>query len=198
MLYLKTHNFHWNVTGPMFQTLHIMFMEQYTELWNALDNIAERIRALGAFRAGHLCPLRGTVVDQGRSRRADAQEMIRQLVDGQEALIRTVREAFKIADDANDQPSAGMLSDRMEIHEKNAWMLRPSSKTARAPDPPARPCRASRWRGGSGTTSGQPPFLPANAAAAASPRSMSPPVAAASSLIVADRGLTLGGADPVQ
>ena len=106
MLYLKTHNFHWNVTGPMFQTLHIMFMEQYTELWNALDNIAERIRA------------------KEEAGVPNAQEMIRQLVDGQEALIRTVREAFKIADEAGDQPSAGMLSDRMEIHEKNAWMLR--------------------------------------------------------------------------
>ena len=124
MLYLKTHNFHWNVTGPMFQTLHVMFMEQYTELWNALDNIAERIRALGHFAPGTYARFveLSSIKEEGGV--PNAQEMIRQLVDGQEALIRTVREAFKIADDANDQPSASMLSDRMEIHEKNAWMLR--------------------------------------------------------------------------
>jgi starvation-inducible DNA-binding protein len=124
MLYLKTHNFHWNVTGPMFQTLHIMFMEQYTELWNALDNIAERIRALGHFAPGTYARFVELSSIKEEAGVPNAQEMIRQLVDGQEALIRTVREAFKIADDANDQPSAGMLSDRMEIHEKNAWMLR--------------------------------------------------------------------------
>jgi starvation-inducible DNA-binding protein len=124
MLYLKTHNFHWNVTGPMFQTLHIMFMEQYTELWNALDNIAERIRALGHFAPGTYARFVELSSIKEEAGVPNAQEMIRQLVDGQEALIRTVREAFKIADEANDQPSAGMLSDRMEIHEKNAWMLR--------------------------------------------------------------------------
>jgi starvation-inducible DNA-binding protein len=124
MLYLKTHNFHWNVTGPMFQTLHIMFMEQYTELWNALDNIAERIRALGHFAPGTYARFVELSSIKEEAGVPNAQEMIRQLVDGQETLIRTVREAFKIADDASDQPSAGMLSDRMEIHEKNAWMLR--------------------------------------------------------------------------
>jgi starvation-inducible DNA-binding protein len=124
MLYLKTHNFHWNVTGPMFQTLHIMFMEQYTELWNALDNIAERIRALGHFAPGTYARFVELSSIKEEPGVPNAQEMIRQLVDGQEALIRTVREAFRVADEASDQPSAGMLSDRMEIHEKNAWMLR--------------------------------------------------------------------------
>jgi starvation-inducible DNA-binding protein len=124
MLYLKTHNFHWNVTGPMFQTLHIMFMEQYTELWNALDDIAERIRALGHFAPGTYARFVELSSIREEPGVPNAQEMIRQLVDGQEALIRTVREAFRVADEANDQPSAGMLSDRMEIHEKNAWMLR--------------------------------------------------------------------------
>ena len=117
MLYLKTHNFHWNVTGPMFQTLHIMFMEQYTELWNALDNIAERIRALGHFAPGTYARFVELSSIKEEPGVPNAQEMIRQLVDGQEALIRTVREAFKVADEASDQPSAGMLSDRMEIHE---------------------------------------------------------------------------------
>jgi starvation-inducible DNA-binding protein len=124
MLYLKTHNYHWNVTGPMFQTLHIMFMEQYTELWNALDNIAERIRALGHFAPGTYARFVELSSIKEEPGVPNAQEMIRQLVDGQETLIRTVREAFRVADEASDQPSAGMLSDRMEIHEKNAWMLR--------------------------------------------------------------------------
>jgi starvation-inducible DNA-binding protein len=108
----------------MFQTLHIMFMEQYTELWNALDNIAERIRALGHFAPGTYARFVELSSIREEPGVPNAQEMIRQLVDGQETLIRTVREAFKVADEANDQPSAGMLSDRMEIHEKNAWMLR--------------------------------------------------------------------------
>ena len=124
MLYLKTHNFHWNVTGPMFQPLHTIFQEQYTELWTALDDIAERIRALGHFAPGtyaRYAQLSSITEEPGVP---NAQEMIRQLVAGQEAVIRTVRNAFKVADDASDQPSAGMLSDRMEIHEKNAWMMR--------------------------------------------------------------------------
>ncbi|QJE01082.1 DNA starvation/stationary phase protection protein [Massilia forsythiae] len=124
MLYLKTHNFHWNVTGPMFQTLHTMFQEQYTELWTALDDIAERIRALGHFAPGTYKRYAELSSIREEAGVPNAQEMIRQLVDGQEAVIRTVRSAFRIADEASDQPSAGMLSDRMEIHEKNAWMLR--------------------------------------------------------------------------
>lgn len=123
-LYLKTHNFHWNVTGPMFQTLHLMFMTQYTELWNALDLIAERIRALG-----HLAP--GSYKEYAKLTRIEestgdisAKEMIRQLVAGQEAVVRTAREVLPVAEKAGDQPTVDLLSARMEVHEKNAWMLR--------------------------------------------------------------------------
>ena len=124
MLYLKTHNFYWNVTGPMFQTLHIMFQEQYTELWNALDDIAERIRALGHFAPG---TYKRYVELSTISEEVDvpsAKEMIRQLVEGQEAVIRTARAGVRIAADLDDFPTADMLSTRMEVHEKNAWMLR--------------------------------------------------------------------------
>jgi starvation-inducible DNA-binding protein len=123
-LYLKTHNFHWNVTGPMFQTLHLMFETQYSELALAVDLIAERIRALGA-------PAPGSYRDFARlSSIAEAEgvpaakEMIRQLVDGQEAIVRTARAAFDIAERSNDQPTADLLTQRMQIHEKTAWMLR--------------------------------------------------------------------------
>jgi starvation-inducible DNA-binding protein len=124
ILYLKTHNFHWNVTGPMFQTLHVMFMQQYTELWNALDLIAERIRSLGHPAPGsykRYVELSSIDEEDGVP---SAQDMIRQLVAGQEAVARTARAAFKIADAADDQPTADLLTQRMEIHEKNAWMLR--------------------------------------------------------------------------
>jgi starvation-inducible DNA-binding protein len=124
ILYLKTHNFHWNVTGPMFQTLHTMFMTQYTELWNALDLIAERIRALGYPAPGsykRYVELASIEEEQGVP---NAQDMIRQLVRGQEAVARTAREAFRVAEAANDQPTADLLTQRMEVHEKNAWMLR--------------------------------------------------------------------------
>lgn len=124
ILYLKTHNFHWNVTGPMFQTLHLMFMNQYTEQWNALDLIAERIRALGHPAPGSY----RRYVELASIKEEDgvpgAQDMIRQLVAGQEAVARTARAAFKVAEAANDQPTADLLTQRMEVHEKNAWMLR--------------------------------------------------------------------------
>jgi starvation-inducible DNA-binding protein len=130
ILYLKTHNFHWNVTGPMFQTLHIMFMEQYTELWNALDSIAERIRALDHPAPGSY----KRYVELASIKEEDgvppAREMLRQLVDGQEAVVRTLRAAFRVAEAAADQPSADLLTQRMEIHEKNAWMLRSLLKDA--------------------------------------------------------------------
>lgn len=123
-LYLKTHNFHWNVTGPMFQTLHVLFEQQYTELALAVDTIAERIRALGM-------PAPGTYAEFSRlsSITEDkpglgAQDMIRKLVEGQESVVRTAREVYPIAEDANDQPTADLLTERMQIHEKNAWMLR--------------------------------------------------------------------------
>jgi len=123
-LYLMTHNFHWNVTGPLFNTLHQMFMAQYTETWNALDSIAERIRALG-----HPAP--GTYRDYVKLASIaepegvpTATDMVRLLVQGNEAVAKTARTAFAKADAANDQPTADLLTQRMDIHEKNAWMLR--------------------------------------------------------------------------
>ena len=123
-LYLKTHNFHWNVTGPMFNTLHVMFMDQYTELWNALDLIAERIRALGFPAPGTYREFASLTVIKESTGVPKATEMIQQLVDGQEAVIRTARSIFPVVDQANDQPTADLLAQRMQIHEKNAWMLR--------------------------------------------------------------------------
>ena len=123
-LYLMTHNFHWNVTGPMFNTLHLMFMGQYTEQWAALDVIAERIRALG-----HPAP--GTYREFSRIASIKevegvprATDMIRHLVTAQEATARTARELFPVVNAANDQPTADLLTQRMEVHEKTAWMLR--------------------------------------------------------------------------
>ena len=123
-LYLMTHNFHWNVTGPMFNTLHLMFMGQYTEQWNALDLIAERIRALG-----HPAP--GTYkefVQRASIKEVEgvpkALDMVRHLVAAQEATARTARELFPLVDEANDQPTADLLTQRIEVHEKTAWMLR--------------------------------------------------------------------------
>lgn len=124
VLYAKTHGFHWNVTGPMFNTLHLMFMEQYTELWTALDEIAERIRALG-----HKAPFGGTIYHTLSSiPESDgvpaAMDMVRELVQGHEAVARTIRSVFAVADEANDQPTADLLTQRLQIHEKTAWMLR--------------------------------------------------------------------------
>ena len=123
-LYLKTHNYHWNVEGPMFNTLHLMFEEHYTELAAAVDEIAERIRALGVKAPGSYgAYAKLTSVEEG-SGDESAEEMIRQLVTGQEAVVRTAREVFKTAESANDEPTADLLTQRMQIHEKNAWMLR--------------------------------------------------------------------------
>jgi starvation-inducible DNA-binding protein len=123
-LYLMTHNFHWNVTGPKFNDLHNMFMGQYTEQWNALDIIAERIRALG-----HPAP--GTYkafVKLASIKEVDgvpkALDMVRHLVEAQEATARTARKLFTLVNEANDQPTADLLTQRLEIHEKTAWMLR--------------------------------------------------------------------------
>ena len=124
VLYGKTHGFHWNVTGPMFNTLHLMFMEQYTELWTALDEIAERIRALGV-----PAPFGSTLsalasLEDSSSLTPAAMQMVRELVAGHEAVARTARSVFSVADEANDQPSADLLTQRLLIHEKTAWMLR--------------------------------------------------------------------------
>ena len=124
-LYLVTHNFHWNVTGPMFNTLHNMFMDQYTELWNALDVIAERIRALGHFAPGSYREFEKlSSIADAPSVPPKAEEMIQILVNGHEAVARTARDAFNVVDAANDQPSADILTQRLDIHEKTAWMLR--------------------------------------------------------------------------
>lgn len=123
-LYLMTHNFHWNVTGPMFNTLHVMFMGQYTEQWNALDIIAERIRALGHPAPGtykEFVKLASIKEPEGVPK---ATEMIKLLVAAQEATARTARELFPLVDKANDQPTADVLTQRLDVHEKTAWMLR--------------------------------------------------------------------------
>jgi starvation-inducible DNA-binding protein len=134
-LYLKTHNFHWNVTGPMFQTLHTMFMTQYTEQWTALDAIAERIRALGFPAPGSYTQYAKLTSISEETGVPTAHEMIQQLVTGQETATRTAREAFKIADGADDQPTADLLTQRMEVHEKNAWMLRVLLEDGGSPAP---------------------------------------------------------------
>ena len=123
-LYLMTHNFHWNVTGPMFNTLHLMFMAQYTEQWNALDLIAERIRALGYPAPGtykEFVKLASIPEIEGVPK---AMDMVRHLVAAQEATARTARRLFPVVDKANDQPTADLLTQRLEVHEKTAWMLR--------------------------------------------------------------------------
>lgn len=123
-LYLKTHNFHWNVKGPMFQTLHVMFEEQYTEMALAVDQIAERIRALGF-------PAPGTYAEFSRLSKIKeiegvlkADEMVRELISGQETVVRTARSIFPLAEKGNDEATADLLTQRMQVHEKTAWMLR--------------------------------------------------------------------------
>lgn len=123
-LYLKTHNYHWNVTGPMFSSLHLMFEDQYTELAIAVDDIAERIRALGVKAPGSYSAFAKLTSIEEETGEPNAEQMIERLVIAQEAVVRTAREVFSIASDANDEPSADLLTQRMQVHEKNAWMLR--------------------------------------------------------------------------
>ena len=126
-LYLKTHNFHWNVTGPMFNALHVMFEGQYTEQWNALDEIAERTRALGFNAPGsyaEFIKLSSIPEEPGLTDAADWREMVRQLVIGTEAVCRTARKVLATADKAGDDPTVDLMTQRLNIHEKNAWMLR--------------------------------------------------------------------------
>ena len=124
VLYLKTHGFHWNVEGPMFQTLHTMFMAMYTEAWNAIDPIAERIRALGHYAPGTY----KEYLNLGSIKETDgvpkAEKMVQLLIGAQEAVVRTARSVLPVAEDANDQPTLDLLTQRMDVHEKNAWMLR--------------------------------------------------------------------------
>jgi starvation-inducible DNA-binding protein len=124
MLYLKTHAFHWNVEGPMFNSLHAMFMQQYTELWNAIDLVAERIRALGY-------PAPGTYREFGALTSIEetvgvpkAMQMVRLLVAGHETLARTLRSVFPVAEQASDESTVDLLTQRLQVHEKTAWMLR--------------------------------------------------------------------------
>ena len=126
-LYLKTHNFHWNITGPMFNALHVMFETQYTEQWNALDEIAERTRALGFNAPGsyaEFIKLSSIPEEPGLADAADWREMVRQLVVGNEAVCRTARKVLATADKAGDDPTVDLMTQRLNIHEKNAWMLR--------------------------------------------------------------------------
>jgi starvation-inducible DNA-binding protein len=123
-LYLKTHAFHWNVTGPMFQTLHLMFETQYNELWTSTDLIAERIRSLGHMAPGSYSAFGKLTSIAEESGVPDAQAMIKQLVEGNEAVIRTARSIFPIAEKVNDESTCDLLTQRMQIHEKTAWMLR--------------------------------------------------------------------------
>lgn len=123
-LYLKTHNFHWNVTGPMFQTLHTMFMVLYNEQWLAIDLVAERIRSLGSPAPGTYEEFARLTSIKPSEGLPSAREMISELVEGQQAVARTARKLFPIAEQANDQPTCDLLTQRMQIHEKNAWMLR--------------------------------------------------------------------------
>jgi starvation-inducible DNA-binding protein len=123
-LYLKTHNFHWNVTGPQFNDLHAMFMAQYTEMWAAVDLVAERIRALGSFAPGsyrEFSKLSSIAEVDGVP---PAMQMVGQLVEGHEAVIKTARAALEPADKANDQSTLDLLTQRLQVHEKTAWMLR--------------------------------------------------------------------------
>ncbi|MFK3646916.1 Dps family protein [Lysobacter enzymogenes] len=126
-LYLKTHNFHWNVTGPMFNSLHVMFETQYNEQWTALDEIAERIRALGFNAPGSYAEfvrLSSIPEEPGLTDAADWREMVRQLVVGNEAVCRTARKVLDQADDVDDAPTEDLLTQRLQTHEKYAWMLR--------------------------------------------------------------------------
>ena len=123
-LYLMTHNFHWNVTGPQFNSLHLMFMGQYTEQWNALDLIAERIRALGHPAPGTYKEFVKLATIKEIDGQPKALDMVRHLVAAQEATARTARKLFPLVEKANDQPSADLLTQRIEVHEKTAWMLR--------------------------------------------------------------------------
>ncbi|HSV29086.1 MAG TPA: Dps family protein [Candidatus Omnitrophota bacterium] len=123
-LYLKTHNFHWNVTGPLFNTLHLMFEQQYNELALAVDLVAERIRALGFPAPGTYKEFAKLTSLKEEDGVPSAEDMIRILVKDQEAVVRTARSIFPMVDDAHDEPTADLLTQRMQVHEKTAWMLR--------------------------------------------------------------------------
>lgn len=124
ILYLKTHNFHWNVEGPMFNTLHLMFMDQYTELWNALDLVAERIRALGSYAPGSYKKFAQLSSIPESDEHLAAKDMIKHLLQGHETVAKTVRSIFPVAEAGSDEATLDLLTQRLQIHEKTAWMLR--------------------------------------------------------------------------
>jgi starvation-inducible DNA-binding protein len=130
-LYLKTHNFHWNIEGPRFRELHLMFEEQYTELAAAVDEIAERIRALGHYAPGSFAQFARLTSVQEAERVPGAEEMLRQLVADHETVAKTLRTVLKSAQEAGDEVTAGLLTDRLGVHEKMAWMLRSMAKKER-------------------------------------------------------------------
>ncbi|MCA8921312.1 MAG: DNA starvation/stationary phase protection protein [Planctomycetes bacterium] len=123
-LYLKTHNFHWNVTGPQFQALHAMFMTHYTELALAVDELAERIRALGIYAPGSYAQFSELTSIREETGVPSSDDMVRQLVQGHEAVVRTARGALPAAQEAGDEATVDLLVGRMQVHEKTAWMLR--------------------------------------------------------------------------
>lgn len=124
ILYMKTHNFHWNVEGPMFNTLHLMFMDQYTELWNALDLMAERIRSLGSYAPGSYKKYVNLSSIEEADEEVPAMEMIQQLLEGHEAVAKTARKLIPAAEKGNDEVTLDLVTQRLQIHEKTAWMLR--------------------------------------------------------------------------
>lgn len=140
ILYMKTHNYHWNVKGPMFQTLHVLFETQYTELWGSLDQIAERIRALGFAAPGTLKEFLKLASLKEIEGVPTAEDMIRDVLGGSELVSRLCRDLLKISDKANDDPTTDLLTQRIDVHEKNAWMLRSLLDTGVSPIP----VRASR------------------------------------------------------
>jgi len=124
ILYLKTHNFHWNVEGPMFNTLHVMFMDQYTELWNALDLIAERIRSLGSYAPGSYKKFAALSSIPESEEAVPAREMLQQLLSGHESVAKTLRSVYPLAEAGADESTLDLLTQRLQVHEKTAWMLR--------------------------------------------------------------------------
>ncbi len=123
-IYFKTHSYHWNVTGPMFQTLHDMFMQQYTELWNTIDLIAERIRSLGEYAPYSYKELSQITSIKDDEKIPRAEEMINNLIEGHEKIIQFIRDNFSIAEESNDEATIDLLTQRLDSHEKTAWMLR--------------------------------------------------------------------------
>lgn len=128
MLYIKTHNYHWNVEGPMFNTLHVMFMDQYTELWNALDLIAERIRALGEYAPGTYKEFARLTSITESEKVPKAMKMVEELLSGHEIVTQTARSLLKAAGEVSDEVTCDLLTQRLQIHEKTAWMLRSLTK----------------------------------------------------------------------